>query len=101
MRFSLRTLLIAFLLVGPLSIWGWAQYRAWQQRRDEQRIQAEFDAKWLQVVSLSEQLQVPHSLNVGCSVGMTPQDWDRRLSSELKRLEQLSIRPTMAAAPVK
>lgn len=35
MRFSLRTLLIAMLLLGPLSALGWRKYQAW---REEQRI---------------------------------------------------------------
>jgi hypothetical protein len=98
MRFSLRAFLIAFLLVGPLSIWSWPKYQAWQRLRDEQRFQAEIEAKWLQVEYLSQKMNVPHRMNVGCPVGMTPQDWDRRVSIELKRFQQSAGGKTIDAA---
>ena len=33
MRFSLRTLLIVMLLLGPLSALGWTKYQAWQEEQ--------------------------------------------------------------------
>jgi hypothetical protein len=33
MRYSLRTLLILMLLVGPLCIWGWPAYESWRDER--------------------------------------------------------------------
>lgn len=33
MRYSLRTLLILMLLVGPLCIWGWPAFEAWRDER--------------------------------------------------------------------
>src|SRR5688572_24171247 len=33
MRYSLRTLLILMLLVGPLCIWGWPAYENWRDER--------------------------------------------------------------------
>jgi hypothetical protein len=33
MRFSLRTLLIAMLLVGPLSALSWTKYQAWREEQ--------------------------------------------------------------------
>ncbi len=33
MSYSLRTLLIAMLLGGPLCAWGWRQYQAYRERQ--------------------------------------------------------------------
>jgi hypothetical protein len=33
LRYSLRTLLILMLLVGPLCIWGWPAYESWRDER--------------------------------------------------------------------
>lgn len=33
MRYSLRSLLILMLLVGPLCIWGWPAYESWRDER--------------------------------------------------------------------
>lgn len=35
MRFSLRTLLIAMLLLGPLSSWGWSKYSDWRTQQPD------------------------------------------------------------------
>lgn len=32
-RYSLRTLLILMLLVGPLCIWGWPAFETWRDER--------------------------------------------------------------------
>jgi hypothetical protein len=36
MRFSLRTLLIAMLLAGPLCAYGWGKWQAYQAWREQQ-----------------------------------------------------------------
>lgn len=37
MRFSLRTLLILMLIAGPLSLFGWNQWHAYQERIAQER----------------------------------------------------------------
>lgn len=36
MRFSLRTLLLVMLLMGPLCAWGWSKYHTWRKWQRQQ-----------------------------------------------------------------
>ena len=58
MRYSLRTLLILMLLVGPLCIWGWPAYESWRdERAREAKEAAEIKLLQQRISTLNQQVR--------------------------------------------
>jgi cytoskeletal protein RodZ len=64
MRFSLRTLLIVMLLLGPLSAWGWAMFQARLAELERQRVTKAFSrpAPTVRIAPRSARFTLPEEL---------------------------------------
>jgi hypothetical protein len=90
MRYSLRTLLILMLLVGPLCIWGWPAYESWRDERARVANEAE-EIKLLQrrISTLDQQMRGLGSTGASALSGTESlnelRDTERQLLLELER----------------
>lgn len=90
LRYSLRTLLILMLLVGPLCIWGWPAYESWRDERARVAKEAE-EIKLLQrrISTLDQQVRGLGSTGASALSGTESlnelRDTERGLLLELER----------------
>ncbi|QDU26425.1 hypothetical protein ETAA8_15030 [Anatilimnocola aggregata] len=80
LRFSLRTLLIAMLLAGPLCAVGWKKYVAWQEWKAEQEAAAANQLKWQNAVIIAAQ---KGTLSQSSTIG-SPIPYEQLSAAEVK-----------------